>query len=191
MPPVDTDVRPPANFAELITHNAEAGAWTEEEGLIRTLEFFAGQRTVANLPGAASLPVGEGTGVDIMAAYYLRNGQDKSVKAEINRLLDLVLPPQANLDHYSAPAPIAGDLVNASAQQQASASDMDCAAIWLQGLPTELPAPGPCLYYADRTVQAARPINLRVYYATDWQDDPEAHPYFEATLEAMEKSTIE
>jgi hypothetical protein len=50
-PPVDTVVRAPANFAELIVHNTEAGIWTEEEGILRTLEFFAGKRTLADLPG--------------------------------------------------------------------------------------------------------------------------------------------
>ena len=50
-PPEPTDVRPPANFAELIIYNTDAGIWTEEEGIIRTLEFFAGKRTLSDLPG--------------------------------------------------------------------------------------------------------------------------------------------
>ncbi len=193
-PPIDTVVRLPANFAELIVHNTETGVWTEEEGIIRTLEFFAGKRSLSDLPGGADLPAGEGTGVESMAVHYLRNGADATVKAEINRLRKLILPPKANLDHYAAPIPTASSLAatsDGSANSVERVNAQACADAWLQGLPDDLPAPGPCLYYAERTVFDNKPIKLRVYYSVDRHDDPKGSPYFEAALDAMEKSVIE
>ena len=68
-----------------------AGEWTRGEGLAATLQLMAGESDASSVLRDADLLNDEGTGIVAMAKEYLENGPDEDAKAEITRLLNLIL----------------------------------------------------------------------------------------------------
>lgn len=74
------------------------GDWTLGEGLVETLALFAGERDTAEVLSTPDLAFAEGTAIYAMAQDYLESGSDTSALAEVERLLDLLIFTEAELD---------------------------------------------------------------------------------------------
>jgi hypothetical protein len=79
------------SFVHNLLAKVDDGEWTLEEGLIATLEVIAGERDAAEILRHPKLLNHEGTGIVMMADEYLQDGPDEEAKAEMARLLDLIV----------------------------------------------------------------------------------------------------
>jgi hypothetical protein len=94
---------PPADLAALsFVHNLlekeKDGEWTRAEGLVATLQVFAGEAEEADILRYPELLDYEGTGIIAMARDYIDSGADESAKREIARLIDVVTYSGERLD---------------------------------------------------------------------------------------------
>jgi hypothetical protein len=83
--------RSDVSYVDNLLAKVESGEWTRGEGLVATLQLFAGERDAANVLLHPELLDHEGTGIFHMAAEYLKDGSDEDAKAEISRLLDALV----------------------------------------------------------------------------------------------------
>lgn len=100
----DTGELPPLSFNELYEIGVEGGLWTEEEGVIRFLKYFSGENLTEEIPNIKDVALKTSSSVIDRANELLEGDEINSeTKAEINRLLRKLLPPQSVLDAISQP----------------------------------------------------------------------------------------
>ncbi len=172
----------PTDFVELLDAKIASGEWTEEKGLITLLKHFAGEIHMEDASLDRGLLETEGFGIMNLAVEYLKTGTDEAAKAEITRLLNILVPSQAALDRYSIPAEQANrrpaGLAAPIRQRQ------DCAALWAAGFPDTRATSFPCFMYGERSVAGQR---FRVYYPLAWRDRG-LNATYENTLDAVAAS---
>ncbi len=90
----------PSGLIDALEAGVADGSWSYEEGLISALQLLAGE--VDGQSGvyaqAASL---EGTGILREAQRYLQSGENAQARAEIQRLLNRIVPAPENLRAYA------------------------------------------------------------------------------------------
>ena len=180
---------PAADYAELVELNTGAGVWTYEEGVIEILKLMAGERLVNEVPGTEGVDFPEFNAVVNWAFDYLDSGPDTAVRAEIDRLLDLIIVNEENLHLYSIPESQAVNLPDRGlhAANARQAGD-NCDALWNQDYPPQdRVANGACFLRKERTLRGR---DLIVYYPTDWEDDQKLMTYVNGAMEAMTQSFI-
>lgn len=97
-------------YVENLLEKEEDGEWTRGEGLVATLQLFAGEAEAADVLREPDLLVAEGTGIIKMANEYLCDGQDAEAKAEITRLLGLLVFSNEQLEGMAGlSAPLVAD----------------------------------------------------------------------------------
>jgi len=79
------------SFVANLRAKEEAGEWTRGEGLVATLRYFAGELDSSDVLRDADNLGWEGTGILGMATEYLEDGPEEEAKAEIARLVDLLV----------------------------------------------------------------------------------------------------
>lgn len=179
--PEEEEIRfPPADYVDVLNEKIASGEWSEEEGLIILLKLFAGETQDTSLE--EGLLETEGFGILNLAVEYLQTGTDEAAKAEITRLLNLLVPSQDALDRYSIPAEQANrrppGLAAPIRQEQ------ECATLWAEGFPDTRTPSFPCFMYGDG-VAAGQPF--RVYYPLAWRGG-ERRVIYESTLDALAAS---
>ncbi len=97
------------SFVDNLLAKEEAGECTRGEGLVATLKLFAGELDADSVLRHPDLLQRESTGVYKMAHEYLEAGPDAEAKAEISRLLDLLVFSNDRLEAMAGPATMAGD----------------------------------------------------------------------------------
>ena len=159
---------PPSDFAAVLDAEVAAGEITYEDGLIRLLRSFLGDPEVT-LPAAyAEVVTTEGNGIVERAEDYIAGGMDEAAKAEMNRLLDLIVPTIEQLEAYSRPAE--GSFGGPGLAQPPV--PLDCANLWLAGFPLVGVTTYPCFAYVRSTVSGA--ATYTVYFPSTWTlDDPQ------------------
>ncbi len=80
-------------FVENLLARETAGTWSREEGLIATLQLFAGETDSNAVLDQAELLDRSGTGIIALAQEYLETEADTPGRQEIARLLDLLIVP--------------------------------------------------------------------------------------------------
>jgi len=83
----------------------DAGEWTLGEGLVATLQLFSGEREADSVLRHTELLSHEGTGIFLMAEEYRDDGADADARAEISRLLDLLVFSVADLEEMAGLGP--------------------------------------------------------------------------------------
>ena len=160
-----------------------SGQWTPEQGLVTMLKLFAGETTGQNVVIPASVTETEGTGIIQIATEYLTNGKDETTKAEIRRLLQLMVPSRTTLDKYSvASKAMKNKSIGLAAPRPL---DTDCASLWLSGFPDTRTPSYPCFQYDVQTIGRS---TYQVYYPLDWRGDASKLPYYQATNQAVTDS---
>lgn len=166
---------PPTSFDDVLLAEVESGRATYEEALIALLRSFLGE-------GLEDLPEGtdraltrEGNAITERAHEYLATGTDDAAKAEIERLLALLVPSPEALAAYSIPE----EQARGTAGLARPAAQEDCAALWRRGFP--LDGAYPCFVYR---LGSAGGGAFGVYYPTAWPRDDPRREFLEATAEA-------
>ncbi len=159
-----------------------AGEIGYEDGLIRLLRSFLGDPEVS-LPAAYdSVVTREGNSIVERAGDYIAAGADEAAKAEMQRLLDLIVPSTEQLEAYSQPAEVnlgGPGLTRPVAQA-------DCAALWLAGFPLEGVSTYPCFEYTRTEVPGV--ATYTIYFPAAWVADPTYSPWFERAHAAADES---
>ncbi len=127
----------PTGLMDNLERRLEAGEWTREEGLLKTLQFVAGQASAAEInPAGAEIISREGSGVVRAAASYIKNGPDEPTRRALQALLDRIFIDPATLERLSVPASQSsapGGARVARIQPQ----DPACATFWSDGFPED------------------------------------------------------
>lgn len=160
-PPEDAPDRSHISFVGNLLAKVEDGEWTLGEGLVATLEAMAGERDVASILRRPELLKYDGTGILAMAYEYLEAGPDAEAKAEITRLLDLIVFSTEQLEAMAGlepetPAPFPGQL---SATTRKSSVE-DCNAFF-NGYDVQ-PGVGACLEVRT-ALEESHPGDFRVF----------------------------
>lgn len=174
----------PSSYTNLLQEKVASGEWTQGEGLVILLKLFIGEIQFDDAGLGQGVKETEGTGVLRLASNYLQTGTDQAVKDEITRLLKILVPSQEALDRYSIPREQAygrGHGLAAPARQDAEA----CNLLWSSGFPDRRTPSFVCFLFDD--LKIADNI-YRVYYPKAWHGDSSRDSYYEATLEAVQKS---
>ncbi len=153
----------PTGLMDNFERRLEAGEWTEEEGLLKTLQYVAGQASTSEInPSGAKIISYEGSGVVRAAADYIKNGPDDATRRALQGLIDRIFIAPATLERISVPAGqshVPGDARVARVQPQ----DPLCATLYQEGFPEDSTAT--CFEYnvvevAGREYRLYIPVDL-------------------------------
>jgi len=163
---------PPSDFAAVLDAQVAAGEIGYEDGLIRLLRSFLGDPEVSLPPAYDDVITREGNSIVERARDYIATGTDEDAKAEMQRLLDLIMPSIEQLEAYSQPAEVnlgGPGLTRPVAQA-------DCAALWLAGFPLEGVSTYPCFEYTRTEVPGV--ATYTIYFPAAWVTDPTYSPWY-------------
>jgi hypothetical protein len=168
---------PPQGMFDAMQAQVESGELTLEQGLITSLQLLAGEVTAETAFGDRQPVTMEGFGAVVEARHYLQAGADPAAKAEIERLLSIVVPDIDRLMEYAAPEGQAS--VGRFGLASASA-DETCTSIAQKGFPTG----SALLCYLFK--QAPLGANTaRVFYPSSWGKNDPKLAYAQAALQAV------
>jgi len=179
---------PPADYGDIFETRIASGEWTQEEGLVTLLKLFAGELTLDETAIDTSTFVEfEATGIQVRAADYLKNGSDEATKAEITRLLQLIVPSSEALLRYSQEDNGQGKVYPGAAMKLAAPlAQQDCAALWAAGFPAPTDSGSfPCFLANSQRIGGR---TYQVFFPTMWMGDAAKAPYYEMTRQAIADS---
>jgi hypothetical protein len=180
----DSAPLPPADFVSILEDKVASGEWTREEGLVTLLQVFAGEVTVDQSGiDTSSLLESEGTGILSLAAEYMISGTDETAKAEIARLVKLLVPTQEALLQYSQE----GTGQSVSGQKMAAPSNQapDCAGLWRAGFPDNRTPAFPCFLANTQNIGGS---TYQVFFPSAWNGDAAKIHYYDLTRQAIADS---
>jgi hypothetical protein len=155
----------------------DSGAWTLEQGLIASLQLLAGEATAADTFGESQPITMEGTGIVTEARRYLRNGGDAAARAEIERLLSIVVPDIDRLMAYAAPE---AEASLGRIGLAAPPADETCTSIAEKGFP---PGSGLICYLFKQGSLGA--YTVRAFYPATWGKTNPSLTYVQDALQAV------
>jgi hypothetical protein len=106
------------SFADNLLFKVETGEWTLGEGIVATLELFAGETEEEDVLRVTELVRRDATGIYAMAREYLEDGPDTEAKAEIARLLGRLWFSNAQLEAMAG--------IDSSGLVEKGAAEDDC-----------------------------------------------------------------
>jgi hypothetical protein len=93
-------------FVDNLLTKEKAEEWTRGEGLVATLRFFVDEVDASQVLRSPELVNYSGSGIINLATEYLETGPDASAKAEITRLLDLLVFTDGQVDSTAGSGPL-------------------------------------------------------------------------------------
>ncbi len=164
-------------FVDNLLAKEEAGQWTRGEGLVASLQLFAGERDASGVLRHRELLSREGTGIIEMANAYLADGPDDESKAEIARLLDLLVLSNQRLEAMAGIGQTTAGRTGWAGLASAQSALVDCQTFFRY---YEAPGVTPCLEFETAfTTGDLFPASYgtyRIFYpapslpAAGWQD---------------------
>jgi hypothetical protein len=174
----------PSDFETVLTAEVDAGTISYEDGLIRLLRAFLGDGDAGLPDDYTTVRNPEGTGIVERANDYLASGADDTAKAEIQRLLDTLIPTTEQLEYYSQPASSSLRPPGLSRPNARPASQTDCAGLWRAGFPLEGVTRYLCFEYTVGSVPGIGAYTI--YYPASWGHDDPGRAKLEATATATQ-----
>lgn len=154
---VDLPQPPPSGIIAALEEQVALGALTQEEGLLQGLRLFTGEVQPEDIfpqvPGDL-----EGTGLVAEAMAYLDTGGDEATKAEIERLLNIVVPDPERLLSFSVEAAALHDRSGSPRLARGAELQVACSELWEDGFPES--ADAICFEYTSEMFQGSR---IRVF----------------------------
>lgn len=124
--PAEPPDRSMGGYVDNLVAKVENGDWTLGEGLRATLRLFAGEEEAGEVLRHTDLLDYEGTGILEMARDYLDDGTDPSVRADIERLLNLLVFTNEDLEAMAGIGPTTVALGGATGIGLAQTAEEDC-----------------------------------------------------------------
>lgn len=180
----------PRDSVDVLLDQVEVGDLTLAEGVVENLKLMAGEVTFEDLYGDQDLRLESGWGLSLLAQQVLQDSSDEKVKAEIVRLLNIIAPPQANLDHYAMPdedyatrgSAKAGLSLNSPPNQS-----VVCTSISTEGFPPASVDPPLCLLYRSFS---AGGHEYRVYFPEEKRSDANYMLYVDAAVASLRDAQV-
>jgi hypothetical protein len=160
---------PQLSFVDLYQQNVQSGAWTEGGGLVKMLGYFNGEVPPGEVLGDRIRIEDEATGVFAMAQEYLADNPDAPEKAEIERLMNMLVPDPEKLLPYSEELKDFSMSVPklAAAVSEPKEQEVACFDLWSDGFPLNTSGNLPtCFAWFNFTVGGTR---FRVFIEQLWQ----------------------
>lgn len=187
------ELLPPSDLLEVVQLGVEAGSFSEAEGIARALDGLSGRGVPTPGLGLDDATEPGLTGLTRRAVDLLRDGDlDEDERVVLEDALRVFTPTQELLDAISAPAPgpTAG-FANAS-YSRASASPavpieiirQDCFDVVATGVTSDsdVATGDECFHYVEEIVDGHE---LRVYYSSTWQTDPDQLALVDVALDGL------
>jgi hypothetical protein len=134
------------SYADNLLQKVEDEEWTLGEGLVATLQAFAGERDEAEVLRYPELNSYEATGVFLLAQQYLEDGPDAEAQSEIARLLRSLLFSIDELEEMAGLSSTTAALVTKQATER-------CDEFFKDVNPDDQPmGVGPCLEVESVTI---------------------------------------
>jgi hypothetical protein len=130
-PAADLEPARHEGLIDALTAKVEAGEWTFEEGLVQTLQLFTGEAALGEVYAEEPASM-EGTGIVLEAERTLAAGGDSPARAELERLLEVLLPPTERLLEVASPAAEGSGRGPGPASPGAA---VDCESLYSEGFP--------------------------------------------------------
>ena len=86
----------PITAMAALDRQIDSGKMTSVEAIVAALQVLIGERTEKEVFGPDTPPLREGTAIIRRAQAYLKTGPDEKHKAEIRRILNILVPPGKN-----------------------------------------------------------------------------------------------
>lgn len=153
----------PTGLMDNFEQRLEAGEWTEEEGLLKTLQYVVGQVGDNEInPSGAKIISYEGSSVVRAAADYIKNGPDEATRRALQALINRIFIDPATLERLSVPAG-QSTAPGGARVARVQAQDPLCATLYMQGFPEDSTAT--CFEYnvvevAGREYRLYIPVDL-------------------------------
>ncbi|HLF42385.1 MAG TPA: hypothetical protein VJA46_02520 [Acidimicrobiia bacterium] len=122
------------SFVDNLLAKVEDGEWTLGEGLVATLRLFAGEVEAGEVLRHNDLIEYESTGIKEMARDYLEDGPDLEARAEIERLLDLLVFTSDELEMMAGIGPATVALPGTQGIGSAQGAEEDCTLLFGEAL---------------------------------------------------------
>ncbi len=179
--------KPTPDFVDAMLSQVEAGELTLEEGIIASLRVMVGEAAPEEVFGDQPVSFVGGRRLILLAVELYQSTTNESVKAEIARLLNIISPPQENIDRYALPEEEAAKRPPGFAKPERSDPEgaVACESIWASGFPTDVVDPPVCLLYRSFMEEG---FEYRLYYPEERRGDAAFLEYVEASVEALRES---
>jgi hypothetical protein len=118
--------RSTVSYVDNLLAKVQEGEWTLGEGLVATLGLFAGDVEAEDVLRHSDLIDYESTGIREMARDYLKDGPDAEARAEIERLLDLLVFTNEELERMAGIGPSTVALPGTPGIGSAQGAEEDC-----------------------------------------------------------------
>jgi hypothetical protein len=128
------------SYVDNLLAKIDDGEWTLGEGLVATLQLFAGEVEADDVLRHPDLIEYESTGIKEMARDYLEDGPNLEARDEIERLLDVLTFTNEELEEMAGIGPSTVALPGAPGLDLAQAAEDNCARLF-----GEAPGVGQCL----------------------------------------------
>ncbi|MDW3214897.1 MAG: hypothetical protein R8G01_12920 [Ilumatobacteraceae bacterium] len=189
------ETMPPADLLEVIERGVAAGSFSEAEGIARALNGVSGRGVPTPGLGPDDAQEAGLTALTRRGADLLESGDlDDDERTMLADALRFFSPSQELLDAISAPAPGptagfanasfgTGPAVSASAPP-IEIIRQDCFDVVATGVSTSeaLETGDECFHYVEEVVDGHE---LRVYYSSTWQTDPDQLALVDVALDGM------
>lgn len=186
------------NLGQAMQERIRSGSWTREEALVENLRILAGERSLEDVYGSEPVAAHEGTGLLLSADRYLKEGGDTAAKAELQRLIALIMPEREWLMQRSQPVE---QLPPADRQSRAPAAalpffslitdahaDPTCAELWAMSQPPRDTASARTDCFDRLATTLPGGYTLELYYPTRWRWGSPRLAYVEAARESVAES---
>lgn len=165
---IQVPVPPPDSYSDLLDKNVEEGIWDRPQGFVYLLSYLSGEQAAADIPGFEMVMHADPTALLRLANEYAGSADaDPDQAAEIERLLDELVPSQEDLDRLSRPA---GESNHSGIQMIGFQSQADipdeCEIIAGEGFSANVDTGEYCYVFIEENHADGR---LRVYYPKWWQ----------------------
>lgn len=175
----------PAEALDLMLEQVEAGELALEDGVLGLMRSLAGEGGGAEIelvaPGGVEF--NSGWGLSEIAYQLYQESDDPELKAELDRLLRMLAPPQEALARYAAPSETFE--ANGGRSQPGLSRQISCSDVWHEGFPeSEGPSPT-CLLYDSFN---AGGYEFWVYYPTQMHENANEMAHIKAAFDALKES---
>ncbi len=188
---IDTEGNPvyvepqPAEALDLMLEQVEAGELDIADGVLGLMRSLAGEGdgSAIELEAPGGIEFNSGWGLTEIAYRLYQESDDPELKAELERLLRVIAPPQEALARYAAPSE--SFEANEGQKLPGLSRQISCSEVWHEGFPeSEGPSPT-CLLYDSFN---AGGYEFWVYYPTQMHENPNEMAHIKAAFDALKES---
>ena len=179
----------PRDAIDVMLEGISAGDQTLAEAVIDHLQIFIGEKNASDIYGEEEVLWDSLWGLTMLASESIDNDASDQEIEEIERLLNILMPPETNLDAYAAPEEEYTLLTQQFASIDGFAphpqTEIDCRSVYDEGFPEGAIEPPICLLYRSFSASGKE---YKIYYPIANRTDSFFMQHVDAATEALTDS---